>query len=216
MALIDPDGSRVGVYDVKGGRLVREFKMPDVRVDRNLALSRNAGLLAIVHDRAISVFDMADGEQLSLLQGHLSEGIRLCFQPGGDLLASSAWDGTTRLWDPIRGRLIVTLDGALREWVADGSGLILGRGHEMVHNQITAGAERRSIDYRTLGEKAGAALYGPARVSYSPDGQLLAMAVRPEGVRIVRQSDGAAPRLSSNRLLRRSALHARRRPLDLQ
>ena len=41
-----------------------------------------------------------------------------------------------------------------------------------------------------LGDRAGAALYGPARVSYSPDGQLLAMAVRPEGVRIVRASDG--------------------------
>jgi serine/threonine protein kinase/WD40 repeat protein len=192
VALFDPDGRRVGVYDVKDGRLIREFKMPHVRVDRNLALNRNAGLLAVVHDRAISVFDMADGEQLSLLQGHLSEGIRPWFQPAGDLLATSSWDGTTRLWDPIRGRLIVTLDGGLQEWVADGSGVILGRAHEMVLNQITAGVERRSIDYRTLGEKAGAALFGPARISYSPDGQLLAMAVRPEGVRIARQSDGAA------------------------
>ncbi len=41
-----------------------------------------------------------------------------------------------------------------------------------------------------LGDRAGAALYGPARVSFSPDGQLLAMAARPEGVRIARAGDG--------------------------
>jgi serine/threonine protein kinase/WD40 repeat protein/Tfp pilus assembly protein PilF len=192
LALIHPDEKVVWVVDVESGRVVREVKIPTCRVDKSVALNRTEGLLAIAHDRAISVFDMADGEQLSLLQAHQSEGILARFQPGGDLLASSSWDGTTRLWDPIRGRLVVTLEGAFREWLDGGSSMVTGWGRELAVHKIAAGKERRAIDCRMLGDAAGATLFGPARISYSPDGQLLAMAVRPEGVRIARTSDGAA------------------------
>jgi serine/threonine protein kinase/WD40 repeat protein len=191
LAMIRPDQKFAILVDVETGRIVREIKMPANRVERSLALNRSGGLLAIAHDRAISVFDMADGEQLSVLQGHQSEGILARFQPDGDLLVSTSWDGTTRLWDPIRGRLIVTVEGGFSEWVKGGSEMVISFGHELIVRQIAAQTERRTIDCRMLGDHAGAALFGPARVSYSPDGQLLAMAVRPEGVRIVRTSDGA-------------------------
>ena len=191
LALIHPDEKIARVVDVESGRVVREIKIPTSRVDQSVALNRSEGLLAIAHDRAISVFDMADGEQLSMLQAHQSEGILVRFQPGGDLLASTSWDDTTRLWDPIRGRLVVTLKGAFREWADGGSSMVVGRGHEMTLHQTAAQAERRTIDCRMLGDRAGAALFGPAQSSYSPDGQLLAMPVRPEGVRIARPSDGA-------------------------
>ena len=190
LALIRSHEKVAKIFDAESGRVVREIKMPTSRVGRALALNRNGGLLAIAHDRAISVFDMADGEQLALLQGHQSEGIFTWFQPGGDLLASSAWDGTTRIWDPIRGRLLVTLEGGFTEWLDGGSSLVLCRNRELIKNQIAVGPERRAIDYRMLGDRPGAALYGPARVSYSPDGRLLAMAARPEGVRIARAADG--------------------------
>jgi serine/threonine protein kinase/WD40 repeat protein len=190
LALICDDKKVVAVFEAESGRVIREIKLPTARVWHALALNRNGGLLAIGHDRAISVFDTADGEQLALLQGHLSLGIFTQFQPGGDLLASSAWDGTTRVWDPIRGRLLVTLQGRFDEWLDDGSSLVLTSNNELIKNPVAAGSERRTIDYRTLGDRAGAALYGPARVSYSPDGRMLAMAARPEGVRIVRTSDG--------------------------
>jgi serine/threonine protein kinase/WD40 repeat protein len=190
LALIRPDAKLACVVDVESGRVIREIKMPTWRVGESLALSGSGGLLAIAHDRAISVFDLADGEQLSLLQAHQSEGIAARFQLGGDLLATSSWDGTTRLWDPIRGRLLVTLDGDFREWGDGGSSLIIGRGHELTRHQIARGTERWTIDCRMLGDRAGAPLYGPARVAFSPDGRLLAMALRPEGVRIARLSDG--------------------------
>ncbi len=191
LALIRFEQRVAVVYDVTSGGIVREIKLPTARVGRAVALSRNGGLLAMAHDRAISVFDVVDGEQLAMLQGHQSEGIFAQFQPGGNLLATTAWDGTTRLWDPIRGHLLVTLDGAFREWFDDGKSLVLARNQELVQKQIAVGTERRSIDYRMLGDRAGAALYGPARVSFSPDGRLLAMAARPEGVRIARIRDGA-------------------------
>ncbi len=125
LALIRSHEKVVSIYDVRSGCVVGEIKSPTARVGRALALSQNGGLLAIAHDRAISVFDVADGEQLALLQGHQSEGIYALFQPAGDLLASTSWDGTTRLWDPIRGRSLVTLDGAdsrvARWWIQPGS-----------------------------------------------------------------------------------------------
>ncbi len=191
LALIRPDEKVVCLVDLDTGRIAREIKMPPNRVERAVALNRSGGLLAIGHDRSISVFDMADGEQLSLLLGHQSEGIGTRFQPDGDLLVSASWDGTTRLWDPIRGRPLLTLVGDFREWVDGGSSMVVATGHELVVRTIAPRPERRSIDCRMLGASAGEALYGPARVAYSPDGQLLAMAVRPEGVRIVRTLDGA-------------------------
>jgi eukaryotic-like serine/threonine-protein kinase len=190
LALLVGDVKFARVYELPSGRLVRELRMPAVRVYSAVALSRTGGLLAIVHDRVISVYDMADGEELALLQGHQSEGISAQFQPGGSLLASASWDGTTRLWDPIRGHLLVTLRGYFCNWNRGGSSLEIASESDLVRYQIAAGVERRAIDCKLLGDSAGATLYGPARLAYSLDNQLIAMAMRPDGVRIVRASDG--------------------------
>jgi eukaryotic-like serine/threonine-protein kinase len=180
------------VYETASGRAVRELKFPSVRVWPELALSRDGGLVALVHDRAISVYDVGDGEELSLLQGHQSEGISVQFQPNGGLLASGGWDGRVKVWDPIRGRLLANLPGAFLGWTANGSSLIIGRDRELLLYEIAPAAERRTIDYRTMSDRPAQALYGPARVTFSPDGQLIAMAARPGGVCIVRASDGVA------------------------
>jgi hypothetical protein len=125
-----------------------------------------------------------------MLQGHQSEGINAQFQPGGSLLASTSWDGTTRLWDPIRGHLLVTLRSYICNWNGGGSSLEIASEPYLVLYQIAAGVERRVIDCRLLGDSAGATLYGPARLAYSLDNQLIIMSMRPDGVRIVRASDG--------------------------
>ena len=104
MAVIPGNLAVRHVYEAASGRVVRELEIPSARVTRNLALDRSGKLLAVSHDRAISVYELSDGERLALLQGHGSEEIQLHFQPSGGLLASVSWDGTTRLWDPIRGR----------------------------------------------------------------------------------------------------------------
>jgi serine/threonine protein kinase/WD40 repeat protein len=190
LALMRADTQDAWVYEVASGRVVLEMKIPIARVHRTLALSRNGGLLAVTHDRAVSVYDVANGERLCMLQGHQSEGINAWFQPGGTALASECWDGTTRVWDPIRGDLLVAMPGNFRGWAGVGPNVVIGQEHDLVVYQIAPGKERRTIDCRMLSEQAGAALYGPARLTFSPDGQMIAMALRPEGVRIVRTSDG--------------------------
>ena len=54
------------------------------------------------------------------------------FQPGGGLLASTGWDGTTRLWDPIRGRLLAALPGGFRDWTGGGTGLTIAREQDLI------------------------------------------------------------------------------------
>jgi len=191
LALIRPDQTRACVYEVARGRVVRELKLPSTPPVEALALSRNGRVVAIVQDRSISVYDVVDGEQLALLQGHHSEGITAQFQPGGDLLVSQSWDGTTRLWDPLRGRLLLTLWGPFLDWAGRGSSLAIGRDRNLILHQIAAGDVRRTIDCRMLDDRAGRALSAPMRVGYSPDGQLIVIPMRP-GVLIVRASDGVA------------------------
>jgi eukaryotic-like serine/threonine-protein kinase len=189
LALIHPDRTRASVYEVASGRVVRDVKLPSILVDTSLALSRNGRLLALAHDRVISIYDVADGEQRALLQGHQSEGLTAQFQPGGDLLVSTGWDGTTRLWDPLRGHLLLTLLGRYFEWAGRGSGLVIGGDRDLILHQVAAAGGRRTIDCKMLGDRAGIAISGPWRETFSPDGRLIAIAMRP-GVRIVRPSDG--------------------------
>ncbi len=191
LALIHPDKTLARVYEVATGRVVRELKLPPINLSSALTLNRNGRLLAVVHDRAISVFDLADGEPIALLPSHQAEGIEAMFQPGGDVLATRGWDFMTRLWDPIRGRLLVTLQGNFLEWAERGLGAAVGRYRELVLHEIDSAAERRTIDCRMLDDRPRATSSPFWRMAYSPDGQLIAMAMRP-GVHIARASDGAA------------------------
>ena len=191
LALLCPSEPVVRVYEVASGRVVRELKLPPIwEYSIGLALGRNGRFLAIARADSITVHDVSDGEQIALLKGHEGEGILPMFQPGGDLLATGSWDYTTRLWDPIRGRLLLTLQGNFRGWAENGLGLAIGRDRELVLHQIDSAGQRRTIDSRMLDDRVPAGSGRPWRVSYSPDGQLIAMAMRP-GVLIARASDGS-------------------------
>jgi serine/threonine protein kinase/WD40 repeat protein len=179
------------VHDLARGRQVIHVKIPPVLAHGSLDLSRTAALLAVAHDRAISVYDVRDGERLAMLHGHQGSGINVSFQAQSDLLASECWDGIVRLWDPIRGRLLAAIPGHMRGWMGTPSHLVVGRNADLILYEIGPGEERRTIDCRKLGEQADAALYGPAHVAFSPDGMMIAMAFRPDGVRIIRAADGA-------------------------
>jgi WD40 repeat protein len=189
LALIPPDRTRACVYEAASGRLVRELKTPSSPPVDALALSRDGRLLAVNHDRTISVHEVGNGEQLALLQGHHSIAVTFSFQPGGDLLASSSWDGTTRLWDPLRGRLLVTLGGTLLDWSARGSSIAILKHQHLTLHRLAAGELRRTIDCRMVGNRATRARFFPVGVAYSPEGQLIAIPVEP-GVVVARACDG--------------------------
>ena len=60
-------------------------------------------------DRAVQGWDVASGAQLWSLHGHESDITEAIFLPGQDVIASSSYDGTIRLWDWNDGRCLKTM-----------------------------------------------------------------------------------------------------------
>jgi serine/threonine protein kinase/WD40 repeat protein/tetratricopeptide (TPR) repeat protein len=187
----------VDIYDTASGLPV--CAVPTARATSPLAprnfgavaLDHAGALLAVAHDATITTYDLADGGVLARLRGDDAQLTFLLFQPGGGLLATSGRDNLTRLWDPIRGRLLATFPGGLNGWDADRSRLLILRDRDLAAYQLGGAVGRRTIDGRALGDPPGRTTLGPARAAYSPDGRLIALPFDRDGVRLVRASDGA-------------------------
>jgi WD40 repeat protein len=192
LAVMPPNGRDAWVCETSTGRQVMHVNLPATFAHGSLALSRNAELLAVAHDRVISVFDVRNGDRLTMLHGHRGSEIEALFEPENDLLISQSSDGLVQVWDPIRGQLLSALPGSIRCWSGIGWKLVVGWQNDLVHYQISQGEERRTIDCRKLGKQANFWLVGPSRAAFSPDGSMIALAFRPDGIRIVRASDGAS------------------------
>jgi WD40 repeat protein len=190
LAIARRDWGAIDVLDPASGRVVRSLPAPEPRDYGAVALDHAGTVLAFARDLAITIHDLADGAVLARLEGHQGAGIIPVFQPGGGLLATSAWDGTTRLWDPLRGRPLTAFSGGLVGWHRDRSRLSIYRNRELTTYQLGGAVGRRTIDGRALGDPPGETIHGPARAAYSPDGRLIALPYRIDGVRIVRASDG--------------------------
>jgi Tfp pilus assembly protein PilF len=67
---------------------------------------------------------------------------------------------------------------------------VIGRRDDLILYEVDPGGERKTIDCRTLRERPDSAVYGPEGMAFSPDGAIIALALRPDGVRLVRTSDG--------------------------
>ncbi|NDJ54841.1 MAG: hypothetical protein GYB68_17360, partial [Chloroflexi bacterium] len=52
-----------------------------------------------------------DGEEVAVLQGHLTDVVDVSISPDGDLAATASRDGTVRVWDPTSGEEIAQLPG---------------------------------------------------------------------------------------------------------
>ena len=178
------------VYDLLSGRVMTHLKIPRIFRTGGLALNRKATLLAVANDRTISVYDLGDREPLAMLEGHQEGWIHAYFESEGDMLISECRDRINRVWDPIRGQLLATLPGYFRGLPGTRSQIVVGQRDDLTLFQLDPGKERRTIDCKTLGERADSAVSGPAGLAFSPDGRMIALGVRPDGVYIVRSSDG--------------------------
>jgi serine/threonine protein kinase/WD40 repeat protein len=194
-AIVRPPWRAVRVYDLARGHLVHELQVTLQRDFGGLALDHTGALLAVNNPQAILTYEVTSGEVLARLPGREDAQDNApfsSFQPGGGLLATTAWFGTTRLWDPIRGRPLAAFSGTCQGWQRDGSRVFIQSGPEGTTYRLTGGFGRWTIDVLALADQPGATLYGPARSEYSPDGRLIALALQPEGVRLVRAADGNA------------------------
>lgn len=62
-------------------------------------------------DRAVKLWDVADGRERATLDGHDGWVVSAAFSPCGDVLATGSHDQTVKLWDAATGRNLATLRG---------------------------------------------------------------------------------------------------------
>ena len=107
-------------------------------------------------------------------------------------LISSSWDGTMRVWDPVRGTHLLTLPAGLLGIGPDDRQVAL-REHDSRLGlwELADGRECRALHHGMVGNRTPRPEdWGPHAVDFSPDGRLLASSDT-DGVRLWDPSTGA-------------------------
>jgi WD40 repeat protein len=133
---IDPSGQRLALFCTEAGTNVLIL---DLRTGQTLATLQHGGFVYHVAwhpdgrrlatgcaDKTIHLWDALNGARLRTWPTESC--IRVHFDPAGELLASSGWDGYTRLWDFDRGRQLSAILTSGHLWGFDPEGLRLAHG----------------------------------------------------------------------------------------
>jgi WD40 repeat protein len=183
----DPSGTRIAVssgskavqvFDLAGNRL-HEFPHPHTVA--SLAWHPQGRLLAVgCEDANIYLWNLTNGRQHAMLQGHQATVVGIDFTSNGEIMLSWSWDTTSRLWDPWTGALRLTCPGTLGGLSHDGRRMVSTQGNSMSLWEVDPGREYRSLP--NYGTAAGDRLYYHDG-SISHDGRWLAMGCE-DGVRL--------------------------------
>ena len=108
----DPAAPRVAILELETGRVLADWRS---QVGNGaMAWSADGQLLAVGgdgNDPRVYVWNVRRGALASVLQGHTAQIIDAQFAHSGYLLATSSWDGTTRLWDAAAGEPLAIAPG---------------------------------------------------------------------------------------------------------
>ncbi len=188
---LDPEGRRLAVNsaDTAAPRVaILELETGSVLADWRsqvgtgaMAWSADGQLLAVGGDGGdprLFVWNVRRGVLSSILQGHTSNVTRAQFAHSGYLLATSSWDGTTRLWDAASGEPLAMAPGELRgAFAPDDRRLAFELGGKIGVWDVAVAPECRTLHPGVLGNRSearkatGADLEG---ADVSPDGRLVA------------------------------------------
>ncbi len=114
----------VNIWDTASGNLLKTTTLSskDSKIVTYVAISPDwtrvvvgtAGLADVIS----KVYDLTTGEELFALGGHLYSIRALTFSPDGTRIATSSWDETTKVWDAVTGKALLTFSGPLVDDVA--------------------------------------------------------------------------------------------------
>jgi serine/threonine protein kinase/WD40 repeat protein len=175
IAVADAAAGTIRVHDVETGALAWSHVFP--AAPRALGWRGDGRLLAVsCLDHLIYIWDLRKDRLQSILEGHQNQVIWLEFQGQGDLLLSSSWDLTTRIWDPVRGRHLLTARGNLGRIGQDQSRIsLIVPGYRVGLWEFASGRECRLLHHGMVGNRTPRPEeWGPRGISFSRDGRLLA------------------------------------------
>jgi eukaryotic-like serine/threonine-protein kinase len=179
-----PDGAQIAVVysdhknhtcrilDADTGRLVQSIPLPAVGGAGVWSPDGTTLAIAGVEDSKppkIYLWDAATGTRKATLEGSTNNGINTAFHPAGTLLASHGWEGRLRLWDPMLGRLWLSVTGySPLEFSQDGR-IVLQTEDKLTTYQVDP-----ALEYRTFAH-ASSQRIDHHRPSIRHDGRLLAV-----------------------------------------
>lgn len=138
-------------------------------------------------DGKIRLWQVADGKQLLMLQGHQSWILSVSYSPDGQMLASGGEDFTICLWDVVSGQCLQTLEGHRNSVFSisfSPDGQMLASGDEDSTIRVWDVASGRCL--QTLEEHSGRVW----AISFSPDGQTIASGSNDATIRLWNVQDG--------------------------
>jgi WD40 repeat protein len=198
VATVPEGGSEISIHDLTTGKVRRRFGK-DVALERlgnsvpvtNLAWKPNGRQLAAATGDRIFLWHPPTGAYLTVLEGHQNRGNAVEYDRAGDLMASWGWDGTTRIWDPVGGRELVSFHGLFRGWGPGDRSLLAWEGREATVYEVALGRECRTLGHGRVGNRVPTENGGLWSIGFSPDSRWFA-AAGGAGVYVYRASDGMA------------------------
>jgi serine/threonine protein kinase/WD40 repeat protein len=176
---VDTKSPQLKILDLESGHELASWDRQVGDNDNCMSWSADGRLLAIANlDSRVYVWDVPRGQLASVLQGHTAAVITCRFAHAGYLLATTSWDGTTRLWDAVSGEALTTAPGGdLGFSLADDQLAFFHEGCVGVWN-VAHGRECRTLHPGMLGNRTEGvdhswALHG---ADFSPDSRVLAIA----------------------------------------
>ncbi len=95
--------SFVQVCDLKTGKVLWQKDLAALRY-RWAEWHPDGKTLAVEDGEAISLWDVAQDQQIGKLEGIPGGGLNFTFNPAGTVLVNTGWAGILSLWDPLAGR----------------------------------------------------------------------------------------------------------------
>jgi WD40 repeat protein len=191
LVLSDPSLRTIRLLDVERGEEVWSHSFEAV-IEKLVWRGDGRLFAAAGSDHRIYVWDMAADRLQSVLEGHHNNVVGLQFTHAGGLLISSSWDGTVRVWDPVRGSpLLTALAGLIRIGPDDRRVAVREEGLGLEIWELADGRECRMLHHGMVGNRTPRPEnWGPHTLDFSPDGRLLASS-DVDGVRLWDPSTGA-------------------------
>lgn len=162
-------GDKVQLWEVSSAKLVCSLSLDSSGM--SVAWHPDGVLLGVgCDDGNVCLWDAVKGLKRAVLRGHAGTVHRLVFTPSGDTLLTSAWDGTSRLWDACNGRELLRIPGVAGHFSNNGTRLASSNGWSCSLWEVMEAREFRTIpiSWNVGKEEIG---YG----GFSPDGHWLAV-----------------------------------------